>query len=177
MKKLVLALFCIALIVACKQEEAIKEVTKAQEVVKAPSKLVITIDTKTDTKDNLQCVFSKIELKNNNQKGAYVITEAFSPNEQYSSSTFEMFGDYVTGNVQLRLGSKPKKITVNKMLFKYEDKEIIVNGNDVKRYFAANKFVKIDANSNIIETVSIGGKSQPTLTLRQGFINRLFSLK
>ncbi|WP_452221589.1 hypothetical protein [Lacinutrix salivirga] len=177
MKKIVLALFCIALVVGCKQEEAKKEVTPVQQKVKEPSKLVITIDSKTDTKDNIQCVFSKIELNTNNQKGAYVITESIMPNETFSVSKFEMFGDYVTGNVQLRLGNSPKKLTVNKMVFKYEDKEIIVNGNDVKRYFAANKYVKIENDSNIVETISIGGKHSPTLTLRQGFINRLFSLK
>ncbi|WP_281847365.1 hypothetical protein [Olleya namhaensis] len=174
---LVALLFCFALL-GCKPEEATKkEDTKTiVNEVKKPSKLVILMDYKVDKAQKVQCVFSNIELANNKQNGAFVITETLAPSSDFSKAKFEMFGDYVALKVQLRLGNAPIKLQVNKMVLSYEDKEVIVSGKDINKYFAPNKHVKYDPATQTIETVTVKGKHQPILTLRQGFINRLFSL-
>lgn len=177
MKKLLLLLIAFTLFVNCeeKKEQPVEPVK--EETVKTPSKLQVSIEYKSDVTDIIQCVFSTIEIEDSSQIGNYYITQNTPSSDTFKTYDFDMFGDYLVSKVQLKLGKNPKTLDVKKIRLSYEDREVIVSGKDVAKYFVKNAFVKINAENQTIETVTVKGKHTPVLTLRQGFINRLFNLK
>ena len=172
MKKLVV-IFCLLVAFGCKEE--VKETPIKQEIVKEDPILKLELSLTSESDETIRCFFGKIELDNVNQEGSYYINNNLVKDKK-SNISFEMFGDYIPYIVQLRLGKKPVKITFEKVIITYGEKEVIVNGEDLDRYFAVNKYVTFNKEEKSITTKEIGGRLVPNLTLKRGFINKLFDL-
>ena len=176
MKKVVILFCAIIFLHSCKENEN-KQKNVTEVVNKTESRLAIEIDYRIDKTEKIQCVFSDIELSDNNQNGAYIITEEFKPKPEFHTAKYIMFGDFIPLKLQLRLGNSPINLRINKIIVMYEDNEVIVNGKDFGRYFVMNKYVKFNDENNTLETIKVNGLHKPVITFRRGFINKLFDLR
>ena len=176
MKKLIVLTFCIISFIACdKKQEEVKEKVVVEEV-KEDSKLKVEINYKVDKSDIIQVSFNKIEL-DGSQEGNFIITNKVQASEELKNETYEMFGDYVNTIIQIKLGKLPKTVVIENILITYEDQKVVINGAELDRYFAMNSYITYNKENKSIVTNSVKNKHTPILTLRQGFIKRLFKLK
>jgi hypothetical protein len=172
MKKIIMLSFLL-LVFGCK--EKLTEVPIKKEIIKEDPILKLDLLLTSESNDAIRCFFGKIELDNTNQEGSYYIENNLVKGME-SNISFKMFGDYIPNIVQLRLGKKPLKIIFEKVRITYGEKEIIVNGEDLDRYFAINKYLTFNKDEKSIMTKQIDGRLSPNLTLKRGFINKLFDL-
>ena len=160
-----------------KKVEEIKETTpNVAQKKSTPKKLKIEMEYKSDQKDKLQMVFAQIEL-DNDQEGLYILNQNILASTEMEVEEFVMFGDYIPLIAQLKLGTKPKKMVINKIIVSYYESKVLVNGEDLDKYFVLNDFVSFDAATKTLTTKLINGKHLPHITLKRNFINRLFDLQ
>ena len=174
MKKLILVFICFTtLLVGCKVEEEKKSVVIKPEPIKKTVRLKIKFNYNSSVKDKLECLFSQIDL-DNNQNAYYVVNENIS--DESGDITFQMPGDDIPLVLILRLGATPKEIAITNMVLSYEDKEVIVDGHNLEKYFTFNEYITYDSENQTIKTNKINNKHYPQLTLRRNFINELFDI-
>lgn len=176
MKKILLLLTVITLVFSCKNEE--KPIQNEQPIVveEAPKQLELFITCKTDKTDKIEVIFNRIELKNN-REGEYVITDKISSQNPMQEYSYQMFDDYIVTLVQLKLGKVPKNLIVDQIALKFDKRQVIIKGEELDKYFAMNKFVSFNKETKTLTTTKIDNKHIPILTLRQGFIKRLFNFE
>ena len=176
MKKILLLLTVITLVFSCKNEE--KPIQNEQPIVveEAPKQLELLITCKTDKTDKIEVIFNRIELKNN-REGLFIITDKISSQNPMQKYSYQMFDDYITTLVQFRLGKKPKKLVINEIELKFDKRQVIIKGEELDKYFVLNKFVSFNKETKTLTTTKIDNKHTPILTLRQGFIKRLFNIE
>jgi len=176
MKKVIIFFLFLTVFSGCKKDN--KESSNKEVVVteKKENKLIVEVEYISDKVDVVQCVFNKIELSNINQMGLYIITNKIKNSKEYKTLKFEMFGDYVTSLVQLKFGDTPKELYINKINFTFYDNSVIIDGAELDKYFAMNEYIDFDPVGKLMVTKKINNKHYPTITLRSGFINRLFDL-
>ena len=175
MKKIVLVLLSLIVFTGCKKQGELADKVVVKEVVE-PSILSVDIEFNTDQLDKFQFLFSQIELKSN-QDAVFIINDNINASVDFQNKKYEMFADLIPLIVQFKLGTKPKKMIINKVLITYEDQEVIVNGEDLDKYFFLNDNIDFDAPTKTITTKSINGSHHPHMTLKRGFINKLFELE
>ncbi len=149
------------------------EIVKPVESVKE-KKLNISLDISSTVPDKLQCIFVNIEL-DDNKKGLYIIDHNVEAPNKSENVDFEMSGDYIPGVTQIRLGTKQKEVTIEKMLLTYDNNTVEMYREDIDKYFHLNDQVKFDTITKTLK-VKPNGKGIPSLTLRKGFVNKVFDL-
>lgn len=173
MNRFIVLLFCMALIVGCKDDQKSNSQIATQE--KAVPKLQVKINCKSDKKDFLQCAFNRIEFANN-REGIFIIKEDIQASDELNEFNFEMFNDNISTLLQLKLGKNPKKLIIESILVEYGDRKVNVSGAEIDRYFSLNQFVSFNKETKTLTTKSINGKHAPVITLKQGFIKRIFKI-
>lgn len=159
-----------------KTEEVKQNETNIAQKKSTPKKLKVEMEYKSNQKDKLQMVFAQIEL-DNDQEGLYILNQNILSSTEMKVEEFVMYGDYIPLVAQLKLGTKPKKMVINKIIVSYDENEVIVKGEDLDKYFVLNDFVSFDATTKTLTTKLINGKHLPHITLKRNFINRLFDLQ
>lgn len=179
MKKLIIILLCTFFLLGCtgKAKETSKEEVKVETpIVKDLELLSFEVEYKSDRDDSLQFVFAQMEL-DNQQEGIFILNQKISASENFTTHKYQMFEDYIVLIAQLKLGNTPKKMVINKVAIKYSDNEVIVFGEDLDKYFAFNTYIDFDSKTKTITTKKVQGKHLPHMTLKRGFINKLFELE
>ena len=175
MKNLLILLTVFTLVFSCKNEE--KPIQNEQPIVveEGTKQLEIEITCKTDKTDIFQVIFSQIELKNN-REGAYIITDKLTSQTGSKKYDYKMFGDFILTKLQLKFGRVPKDFYIEKIKISYKLRDIFIDGSELNKYFVINKFINYDNVTKKITTKEINGKHVPLMTLRDGFIKRLFNI-
>jgi hypothetical protein len=173
MKNLLLVL-CVIFAFGCKEEKVEKKSIK-KEVIEELSELKLEMHYISSSTDKVQMLFALIEL-NNGKNAMFAIDDKIKQSNDKQVLKFSMFDDLVPFVVQIKFGKIPNRIIVDKIIIKYEGNEVYVDGKDIDRYFALNDNVKFDSKSGTLITSQENGGFLPHITLRRGYINKLFDL-
>lgn len=182
MKKLIFIFLSFITVLGCKTEKKekkdepiVKEVSVNQTI--EPSVMRLKINCKTNDSSELQVVFSNIDLVNN-QKGNYIVSQEIVKSDNFNSVSFEMFEDYKPNLVQIKLKRNfVQNVEIEKILLSYKDNHILIKGDEINKYFNANKYIDYEVENNLIKVKEIGGRALPILTLKKKYINLLFEDK
>lgn len=178
-KKTILLFAILFAITSCKEEQPKKAEVKPQnttavEKKEAPKKVVLELDVEMTQPEDL-VLFSNEIFLNNGQFMNLRVTQKINSNETSKHVVFEL-PENVRPDFNLGLffgGNSEKKLTINNVVLSYGKNSIKMTSNELDKYFTFNKFTNYKKESGSIETLKIGGKSNPMMLLKKKYLNQI----
>ncbi|WP_417888450.1 hypothetical protein [Xanthomarina gelatinilytica] len=179
-KKTLTILTALITLVACKETESKPDNAKSKkelvvtEKKEESKKLVVELDIETDQPEDLVLYSNEIFL-NNGQFMNLRITQKLNSNETKKHVAFE-FPDNVKPdyNLGLLLGRKnEKELKITNLQLTFGSFKLSIPENEFDKYFVFNKFVDYQKDTNTIVVKKVGGKLNPTISLKRKYLNQI----
>lgn len=175
MKKLLILILLVSFF-NCKNDKSSTNTKDVSESIMEDTakELIVDINFKTNKEDVFKIILSNI-MVDELQKKHITVVEEVSPNSSFESIVAAFGRGNKSKNLYINLGTKlEKEIQIKGVSIKYGKNSLLINPNEIGKYFVPNKFIEIKADG-VLSIRKVDNKLNPQLRLKVNYLTELFN--
>lgn len=172
---ILLIIICVIALLSCNTAEKNTSSVSENNLAQVESKkLRIEFVYKTNKSDVFTIQMNNIEVDEIQKKNIHFF-ENVTPTTKDDRVVVEFDANNLSKTIIINLGHKEiKEVEILNISVSYGDNHYSFDTlNDIKKYFAFNRFIDVVEDSKTIQTKRVDGKHNPALSLRQNLIRLL----
>lgn len=175
MKTLKFLLVLICLCISCNtSEKKTSNISEIESTQIESRSLIIEFKFKTNKPDVFKIMMDNIEVDELQKKNIHVF-ENVTPTSKEDKIIAKFDANNMSKNIIINLGTKEiKEVEIINISISYGDNHYSFDTlNDIKKYFAFNRFIDVSEDNKKIKTKKVDGKHNPAISVRQNLIRLL----
>lgn len=172
MKKIVLLAVALTILACNNEQKAVDKPTVEEQVIEVKKEFIVKMNFKIDKSDTFGFVLYNIVTDEYQKKWIQINEKVVLSNNIETIKA--NFGDNISKSFRISFGNKEEKeIEIETIEVSYGERIILIEPNELNKYFKLNEFITQDTITNKFRTKKVGGKHNPIIYLKAKYLSEL----